>query len=118
MLILFVHKKDGTLQMCVDYWALNCITVKDKYPLPLMMELFDWLLGAQFFSTLDMHSGYHQVHITKSDIYKTAFNMHYGQYEFLVMPFGLTNTPATFMHLDIAATRMEGKQIYFWGIGI
>jgi hypothetical protein len=97
--MLFVEKKDGTKRMCIDYRALNEVTVKNKYPLPRIEDLFDQLRGASVFSKIDLRSGYHQLRIRPADIPKTTFITKYGQYEFMVMSFGLTNVPAYFMYL-------------------
>ncbi len=97
--MLFVKKEDGSMRMCVDYRSLNEVTIKNKYPLPRIDDLFDQLKGAKLFSKIDLRSGYHQLKIRTEDIPKTAFSTRYGLYEFTVMSFGLTNAPAYFMNL-------------------
>jgi hypothetical protein len=97
--VLFVEKKDGTRRMCIDYRALNEVTIRNKYRLPKLEDLFDQQREATMFSKIDMRSGYHQLRIQPSDILKTTFITKYGLYEYTVMYFGLKNVPAFFMNL-------------------
>ncbi|EUC56544.1 Transposon Tf2-1 polyprotein, partial [Rhizoctonia solani AG-3 Rhs1AP] len=96
--VMFVKKSDGSLRLCVDYWKLNDITIKNCYPLPRQEELVEKLQGAKIYTKLDLRWGYNNVRIREGDEWKTAFRTKYGHFEYLVMPFGLTNAPATFQH--------------------
>ncbi|KAH0665271.1 hypothetical protein KY290_027543 [Solanum tuberosum] len=97
--VLFFRNKDGSLRMCIDYWHMHKVTIKNKYPLPRIDDLFDQLQGTSYFSKIDLRSGYHQLKVKEEDIPKMAFRTRYGHYEFLVMSFGLTNAPTSFMEL-------------------
>ena len=96
--VLFVPKKDSTLCLCIDYRGLNKITIKNRYPLPLISEILDRASGAKFFSKIDIKDAYYRIRIYEGDEWKTAFRTRYGLFEYLVMPFGLTNIPATFQN--------------------
>ena len=113
--VLFVKKKNGELRLCVDYRALNEITIKNRYPLPRIDEMMDRLAKAHFFSSIDLKSGYYQVRVVERDRCKTAFRTRYGHYEFCVMPFGLTNAPATFQRMmnDIFRQELDDFVVVF-----
>ncbi len=93
---MFTSKPDGTLRLCVDYCGLNSMTIKNRYPLPLIDEILDRLSGAQVFTKVDVKNAYYHLQVREGDELKTAFQIQYGLYEYLVMPFGLINTPISF----------------------
>ena len=97
--VLFAKKKDKTLRLCIDYRQLNWVTIKNRYPLLRIDDLFDQLRGARVYSKIDLRTGYHQLRVRETNIPKTTFRTRYGHFEFTVMPFGLTNVPAIFMDL-------------------
>ena len=97
--VLVAKKKGKTLRLCVYYRQLNRVTIKNRYPLPWINDLFDQLRGVRVYSKIDLHTGYHQLRVRETDIPKTTFRTRYGHFEFTVMPFGLTNALAAFMDL-------------------
>ena len=98
-MILFAKKKDKNLRLCIDYRWLNKATIKNRYPLLRIDDLFDRLIGALVYSKIDLHTGYHQLKVREAYIPKTAFRTRYGHFKFTMMPFGLTNAPVAFMDL-------------------
>ncbi|KAA0025112.1 pol protein [Cucumis melo var. makuwa] len=112
--VLFVKKKDGSIRLCIDYTELNKVTVKNRYPLPKIDDLFDQLQGATIFSNIDLRSGYHQLRIRDSDIPTSAFHSRYGHYEFIVMSFGLTNAPAVLETLRTNKLYVKFSKCEFW----
>ena len=99
-----MKKNDGSLRLCINYRELNKVTIKKKYPLPRIEDLFNQLAGSAVFSKIDLRTGYHQLKIKPEDVPKTAFRTRYGHYEFLVLSFGLTNAPAStvsYTHLTL-----------------
>ncbi|GJS44876.1 putative reverse transcriptase domain-containing protein [Tanacetum coccineum] len=118
--VLFIEKKDGSFRMCIDYWELNKLMVKNRYPLPRIDDLFDQLQGSSVYSKIDLRSGYHQLRVREEDILKTTFRTRYGHYEFQVMPFGLTNAPDVFMdlmnqheeHLKLIFELLKKEELY------
>ncbi|GJR12181.1 putative reverse transcriptase domain-containing protein [Tanacetum coccineum] len=115
-LVLFVKKKDGSFQMCIDYRKLNKLTVKNRYSLLRIGDLFDQLQGSRVYSKIDLRSGYHQLRVREEDIPKTAFRTRYSHYEFQVMPFGLTNVPASRKehegHLKLTLRLLKEEGLY------
>ncbi|GJS78373.1 putative reverse transcriptase domain-containing protein [Tanacetum coccineum] len=114
--VLFVKKKDGSFWMCIDYRKLNKLTVKNRYPLPRIDDLFDQLKGSSVYSKIDLRSGYHQLRVRDEEISKTAFKTRYGHYEFQVIPFGLTNTPTCMeehtKHLKLILELLKKEELY------
>nr|GFB54482.1 putative reverse transcriptase domain-containing protein [Tanacetum cinerariifolium] len=105
--VLFVKKKDGSFWMCIDYRELNKLTVKNRYPLPRIDDLFDQFQGSSVYSKIDLRSGSHQLRVREEDIPKIAFRTRYGHYEFQVMPFRLTNAPAANLECPNEARKLE-----------
>jgi hypothetical protein len=113
--VLFVKKKYGTLRLCIDYIQLNKVTIKNKYPLPRIDDIFDQMKGENIFPKIDLRSDYHQVRIKEENINKTTFKTRYGHYEFTVVPFGISNSPTIFMCLmnEVLREYLEKFMIVF-----
>ncbi|GJZ26368.1 putative reverse transcriptase domain-containing protein [Tanacetum coccineum] len=110
--VLFVKKKDGSFRMCIDYRELNKLTIKNRYPLPRIKDLFDQLQGSRYFSKIDLRSRYHQLRVHEDDIPKTAFRTRFRHFKFTVMLFGLTNAPATWEEHEFLGHVINGNGIH------
>jgi hypothetical protein len=113
--VLLVKKKTGDWRMCVDYRKLNALIIQNKYPLPMIDEILDELTGAQWFTSLDMTAGYHQILMNEDDQFKTAFQTHNGHFEYTVMPYGVTGGPTTFqqtMNYILAPLLRKGVVVF------
>ncbi|GKD98700.1 putative reverse transcriptase domain-containing protein, partial [Tanacetum coccineum] len=113
---IICQKGNGSFRMCIDHRELNKLTIKNRYPLPGIDDLFDQIQGSQYFFKIDLRSGYHQLRVHEDDILKTAFRTRYGHFKFTVMPFGLTNAPAMKeeheMHLGLILELLKKERLY------
>lgn len=113
---LLVKKKDGSWRLCIDYRQLNALTIKSKYPLPVIDELLDELAGSAYFSKMDLRAGYHQIWLVAGEEPKTTFQTHFGHFEYRVMSFGLTGAPATFqraMNATLSSVLRKCALVFF-----